>query len=63
MMPSPADLRIQAARCLEAARNASDTETKKRMAGRAFKLAQQAEALERAASEPPATNGDKQKPG
>lgn len=54
---------MECARCLEAARGATDPETKKRMSVRAFELAQQAEALERAASDPPATNGDKRKPG
>ena len=62
-MPTPAELRAEARRCIETSRNLTDPEARKHFAGRALELAQQAEALERAALDPPATNSGKQKPG
>jgi len=62
-MPTPAELREEARRCIQASRDATDSETKKRLAARAFELAQQAEALERSANSPLEKNGDTQKPG
>lgn len=52
-MRSSAELRAAAAQCLKAARDATDPHVSKKMAARAFHLAQQAEAVDRAAMNSP----------
>jgi hypothetical protein len=61
-MPTPAELRAEARRCIEASRELTDLEAKRHFAARALELAQQAEALERAALNPPEENNGRQKP-
>ena len=61
-MLTPAELRAEARRCLDASRDSSDREAKRRFAARAFELAQQAEAMERSALGHVETNGSKQTP-
>ena len=46
-MTTPAELRSEAMRCVEASRKATDPTARTRLAARALELAQQAEALER----------------
>lgn len=56
-MPSSAEMRQECARCLEAARNTADPAVKVELIARALQLAQEAEALDRAAGKPPEPTG------
>ena len=59
-MQSSVSLRRDVARCLKAAKAASDPKVRKEMSARAFELSQRAEALDRAANGAPAEADAKQ---
>ena len=59
-MPTPMELRAEAKRCIQASKDFTDPGAKRHFAGRALELAQQAEALERVALDPPKVSGGKQ---
>ena len=61
VMGTPAVLRAESRRCLEAGRSTSDLEAKQQWAASALKLAVQAEALELVTTDATSTNGSEQR--
>jgi hypothetical protein len=61
-MKKTVELRADVARCLKAARDTADPNVRKKMTARAFHMAQEAEAQDRAAEAMQARSDKKQEP-